>query len=346
MFRYSMSALLLCIFAGTFFYFYTRSTSTTPLLLQHGIFVEGMGISSMGKSFVLRHEADRKLYNSSINFLKQARKARKEARSSSIPLMIHSIWLSDQPWSEEIDQAQAAVRKVNPDFQYTVWTLSDIKALLSSEELSFFVSLPPIVQSDVAALFVLLHKGGIVIDPAIFGLSSFREIASLSDWIISFEPPLSHSYMSRRLWVSPAFMSASAGHPLTKEWLVLIEKHFQANVERSIDSKKLYCEGILLPLMDLLVQERMHEYAILVLPPTCFMPLCPQYVYHYLQKLKGERSKDEKDFFSFKIMPPFSKIARESLGVHIWGGRFGQMIVQEKEERKKRFAEKAPLLRK
>ena len=299
------------------------SSSSVPLFLKHDTFLQGVGMTSLGKEYLLRYKGDRVLFCTAKEQLKKQRRQWKQHQLSSIPLIIHSLWLSEQQVPEEVLQARASLKERNPECQITVWDRKAILQLFPESEHGYFLSLPPVMQRSIATARILYYIGGAVLDPEILCLASFKPLFSSADWIVTFEPPLRKATCSRRLWLSPAFIAAIPKHPLTKAWLDAMYTYVRSNETRPTSSRKMYMEGVLLPLIQCFTSAEVKGYSAYAVSPTCFVPIAPHLIASYLKKLSGETTKEKRHFFG-KQQPPFSRVVRETFGLHQKGGTLGR----------------------
>lgn len=339
MFRFFVRCLLICaIIAFTFLGIKAWMISTKkapPLFLQHTTFLEGTGISSLGKRFVLRYKSDRVLFSSSKNRLQKQRRAWSQNKKESIPKSIHFIWLSPERMPEYIQQNQAFIKQFNPHCAFNIWDSTSLKQRMTEKEKKLFDTLPSELQNTYATAFLLYHDGGAIIDPHVQCLCSFEELLTSGDWITSFEPPLQQSEEKRHLWLSSTFFAATKNHPLTKAWLSAITSYFNATPTTQLPIKKQYLEGCMLPLMNILSSDQQGNYSAYILPATCFTPIAPQFIHSYLKKLAGEDTEEKKDknTFSYHEKAPFSKIARCSFGLHLKGGSLAYISSKDRKDK-------------
>ena len=326
MIRFFVRCSILSLFIGLLFLgvkkYTTSQALSTPLYLDALTFEEGMGLHSLGKHFILRHQADRLLFSRAKESVRAQRKEWKDGKRFDIPKKIHLLWLVKDPIPDYVLQNQACLKRLNPHCHCTIWHSSLIKKLLSEQETRFFDSLSPSLKRVWAAAFLLYHEGGVVIDSDLHCLASFEPLLSSAEWITSFEAPLKSKEEGRHLWISSSFFAAVPRHPLTKAWLDAMNSYFTSSCSRQNSIKKQYLTGMLLPLMKLLSSHNEVTKASLILPSTSFTPVAPQFIREYLKRLSGESSsgKEEKKWLVFRVSPTFSKIARESFALHLRGG--------------------------
>lgn len=338
MIRYTVriAVLLLLIFLPLFgikLYLH-NAKQKPPLFLQHKTFLEGTGIKTLGKHFLLRYKSDRIFFSASKNRVKQQRALWNKNVHFNIPKVIHILWLKEEPLPEEVEQNEAYIRQYNPHCTCTLWRKEALIKRMSEKELQLFTKLPAALQKVYASAFLLYYDGGVIIDPSVQLMGSFEEVLSSGEWIISLEAPLSKSIEKRRLWLSSCFIAGTPHHPLTKKWVLAMDKYFAlpANTQKTI--KKQYLEGMMLPLMNLLSSDCQEKEASYILPATCFSPIAPQFIHSYLKKVTGEEEKEKKKnkHFITQSSPPFSKITRCSIGIHLKGGSLAEISSEDKKE--------------
>ncbi len=83
------------------------------------------------------------------------------------PRVIHQLWKTDAI-PEQFQEAVSSCRRLNPNWEYRLWTDAAIDKFIASKYPMFydrFVSYKyPIQRVDVARYFILLHYGGVTID--------------------------------------------------------------------------------------------------------------------------------------------------------------------------------------
>ena len=301
----------------------------TPLFLKNSTFIEGMGLESLGKHFLLRHKADRALFLCGKHRVRVARQKWRSASHPAIPRLIHFIWLSRGALSEDLLQAQALVQETQPDCRLMVWDRKAILKLMTPKQESLFMTLPPCIQRELARALVLHHSGGVVLDCELQVLSSFNDIFSSGNWIVTFEPPLEKAFHGRHLWLSTVFMAATPKNPSVASWLHTMFAYFQTHEVFHDNNAEMMVEGVLLPLIQQFSKEQ--QGIVYALPATCCIPIAPRFIDGYLQKLAGETVKNKGTSACMGLVrAPFSKIVRESFALQRRGGRMSEIIHKKK----------------
>jgi len=86
---------------------------------------------------------------------------------------------------------------------------------------------------------------------------------------------------------------------------------------------------VLTPLIQQFLAEKKNS--VFALPASCFIPIAPRFIHVYLQKLSGEKpSEKEKSACVSFVRMPFSKVSRETFGLHRKGGRLGEIFYDKK----------------
>lgn len=331
--RSTVAALLILFCAACLLFWWKQSSTSSkkalPLFLEHETFIEGIGLKSLGKHFLLRHKEDRELFLCAKQRMHQAKKQWVEGKRASIPHVIHSIWIASETVPEDLLQAQASLKKAHPDCRFMIWDKKGVMNLIPPQEVSLFATLPLSIQKEIATAAILYHNGGVVLDSDIQCLAPFQELFSVGNWIVTFEPPLEKSLYGRHVWLSSAFMAATQKNAAIFAWMERMFAYFRTHEFLQKNDKKLLLEGVLLPLISQFTSEQ--DGLAVALPATCFIPIAPRFLRAYLKKLAGEKEKEKKAHACMSMVrAPFSKIARESFGLHRKGGRLGELLRSQK----------------
>jgi mannosyltransferase OCH1-like enzyme len=127
-----------------------------------------------------------------------------------IPRIIHQIWLgytSAEP-PPDFDRAATSWQETNPDWEYRLWSGTDVEALIASARpdlLPYYRGLPYWVQkADAARYLILFELGGVYADLDIVCLKAFDAFVDAEAVLAPTKP----------LGLSNDLMMASARHPL------------------------------------------------------------------------------------------------------------------------------------
>ena len=130
-----------------------------------------------------------------------------------IPKHIHQMWKTHEVPAKWRDQ-QEHCRKLNPDFEYTLWSDDDILAFLKREYpwfVSTYLSYPyPISRPDAARYFILYHFGGVYLDIDIDCKTPFKQIVNVTkdmDTVLAATAPFG---------ITNNFMASEAGDTFLK----------------------------------------------------------------------------------------------------------------------------------
>ena len=91
----------------------------------------------------------------------------KSATAEDFPRLIHQLWKTTAI-PEQFQDAVSSCRKLNPNWEYRLWTDESIDKFIASKYPLFYERFTsykyPIQRVDVARYFILLHYGGVTID--------------------------------------------------------------------------------------------------------------------------------------------------------------------------------------
>ena len=98
---------------------------------------------------------------------------------NKIPKILHQTW-KDKAIPDKWKDSSESCKSLNPEYNYTFWTDSDIEQFLLKEYPWFvetYYSYPyPIQRIDAARLFILYHYGGVYTDLDIICKHSFQKL--------------------------------------------------------------------------------------------------------------------------------------------------------------------------
>jgi inositol phosphorylceramide mannosyltransferase catalytic subunit len=138
-----------------------------------------------------------------------------------IPKIIHQIWFGEKPMPASIMQTW---RKMNPDWNYMLWTEKNLPRLYNQELFEYLKSLA--MKSDVARYELLYRYGGVYVDADMICMRSLNELPSG----ISAFLPADH-YWNK--YYCNGIMGSVANHPyimaLIKECRTLVIKNRNAH---------------------------------------------------------------------------------------------------------------------
>jgi mannosyltransferase OCH1-like enzyme len=289
-----------------------------PPALSKDAFDRSIGIESLGKKFVLHRVLDRKIRTKAREFISQRKSEFVPGKASSIPHIIHQIWTSEDPLPDQFAAAARLVQQQHPDFTYVLWKPKEYEPILQEIVGPSYESIPLPIQRDLAAAAVLWRLGGIVVDVQAECVQPATHLLSLGDCLLGFDPPQASAKHGRRLFLSPAVMAATPSHPLMMAYL--------AEMLRRIKNNEAYdIEWISRDALTTVASKTSINDRVLFLGPTYFCPINRKHIRHFREILEGERKRSmiKKALHSLHLIsiPPYSDIARETVFVHMEGGR-------------------------
>jgi len=314
--------LLFALVIIALWWFGFANSNTPPVALSKRIFANSLRIRTLGKRFMLHRKGDRLLYATARKLIDHRLRAWKKNSLSSIPKTIHQIWPYDAPIPDHLALSTMMTKNNHTNFSYTLWTPQmyeePLTCLLGEE----WKTLPPQIIRDLAAATILWRYGGVVVDVETACVQTLSSVLSLGDCIIGFEPPLKNRSYQRRLVLSPSVIAAAPTHPLIQSWLTEMIGRIKGGTKQQKEKYPWICQD---SLNFVATRPRQNLKNTLFVGPTYFCPVCPSHIHKFKQKLDGIRKFHHvrRILHALHIIdiPPFTQIARETLGVHMSGGR-------------------------
>ena len=289
--------------------------SHPPALSKHALDVS-IGIEELGSDFVLHRQKDQELRLIAHRLIDKRKAEWKYGKQPSIPRIIHQIWPSEDPIPDQFVRASRMVREHHPEFQYILWRPNDYSHLLGSLIDPSSAAISPDVTRDIVAAIVLWKFGGVVVDLESECVQPITPLLSLGDCLIGFEPPLPKPKKQRRLFVSSSVIASVPSNPLIQAYLT--------ELLRRIRDGALNTHWITQDSLTTIVSSlALEQGSTLLVGPTFFCPVNPSHIRHLHKRLEGEvrRTVFQKISKIFRMTPPYSDISRETVFVHMNGGR-------------------------
>ena len=292
-----------------------------PALSKHNL-DKSLGIKELGRKFVLHRSADRQLRRLARQFIDKRSSEWKGVPSSSIPQTIHQFWLSDDPLPDDLARAARLIQQQHPGFKYTLWHLKDVRGILEEVLGPNLKAYPSVILRDIAAAAVLWQNGGIVVDLEAECVHSLSSLLPLGDCLIGFEPPLAKTKRRRRLLLSPSVILARPSHPIIASYLAEMVRRAKASTtKKSFDPQWITQDS----LTAVAAKASIEQDRPLLLSPSYFCPVCPAHINRLKRRLNCEDRRNSflKALRTLHITaaPPFSDLSRETIFVHMTGGR-------------------------
>ena len=302
-----------------------QDPSLHPQALSKHAFDRSLGIKEFGRAFILHRSSDRQIRRVARQLIEKRQSEWKQGTPSSIPLIIHQFWLSDDPLPDDFARAARLVQQLHPGYRYILWHLRDVKDLLQDLVGPAYATLPSIVLRDIAAAAVLWQYGGVRVDLESECVHPITTILPLGDCLIGFEPPLAKTKRNRRLFLSPSIIASIPSHPIIQSYLAEMVHRVKICTEKDKVDLQWLTQDSLTTVVARISPEQGRP---LLLAPSFFCPVSPAHIHHLKRVLNCEV---RRNFFQKVLQtlhlasaPPFSDISRETLFVHMSGGKISK----------------------
>jgi len=293
-----------------------------PTALSKRSFDHALGTRALGRRFVLHRKIDRTLYTKARGLIDQRLDAWKAHKKTAIPKIIHQIWPIDGPIPDELARASIVTRAHHKDFEYKLWTPDMFEKMLTSLLEDEWRELSPQVIRDLAAAAILWQHGGVVVDLETECVQTLSPLLKLADCIIGFEPPLDNRSYQRRLVLSPSLIATEPTQPIIQSWLTEMITRIKRGTKEQKEKHLWICQDALNSVVS---KPKQKLGKALFVSPAFFCPISPGHIQGFTQNLDGikKTSLVRRILQALCIIdpPPFSQISRETIGVHMSGGR-------------------------
>ena len=296
-------------------------TSKHPPALSKREFDTSIGIHRLGRRFVLHRGTDKRLHQRARQLIDLRSRDWEQGIRSKIPRIIHQVWPHTYAMPDELLRSVKTVINSHKEYTYMLWRPEDFGELIEHVFGDNWRELPANTIRDLVAATVLWRFGGVIFDPEVECLQNMDHLFQLGDFIVGLEPPLPQRVSQRRLMLSPSVLAATAGHTLTKDWLMemisrlktpgLTPCHFNSWISQET-------------LTNTLVEQGLSSGRPLIVGPTFFVPLSPKNISNFVKNIEGTKktplSQRILSLFGFSSKP-FSSITQETVCIHMAGGR-------------------------
>lgn len=208
-------------------------------------------------------------------------------RKSVIPKKIHQIWLGS-PFPNKYKVWAESWKKLNPDYEYKLWTDSDVDSLNLPNKKAYDAIPNNGPKSDILRFHILNKFGGIYVDTDFECLKSFDELSYLNFYT-------SVGYPSK-VEVYPGLIGCIPHHPIIKKLTQEIDKVTKEDIKRkgvlSATSSYFFTEVFFNVIKE-------YQKGIVVFPPDYFYP--------YPNNFKGFKNQNGKEY-----------IKKCSFAIHYW----------------------------
>lgn len=305
-----------CIVIGGFFYF----SKEMPQPLSQGAFDASIGITSLGREFVVEGPLDQAIYNCATTLIEKraTEQEQKKVSFNPIPKKIHQIWTERESLPDDLERGVASVQLHNGDCFHTLWTPEQYEPLLLS--VYGTKDIPKGLERDMVAAAILIEHGGIVVDLEEECVGSFFPLLSLGDCVVGFEPPRKKDLFGRKLYLSSSVIASSPSHPLIKAWA-------HEMYTRSVEGlhKQFMIWATQESLTAVFAAKAIEEGHALFVGPTYFCPITSDNRKEFLNTIDGIKHRGfiQKTAGTLHLISPepYSKIACETICIHMKGGR-------------------------
>lgn len=318
-----ISLLLVPIALGLLFWWHSSRTDPlrSPPALSKSAFDCSIGIDCLGSEFILHRPFDQAIRKKAHILIDQRKSEWAAKPCSSIPRIIHQVWTSEEPLPDQFAAASRLLKQQHPDFTYIFWTPNKYGPILQELVGPEYSSLPLPVQRDLVVAAVLWQQGGLAADLEAECVQPITPLLSLGDCLLSFDPPRAKPKHGRRLLLSPAVIASAPSHPMIKVYLTEMLRR----VKQQDPGEKFKIEWITQDSLTTVAEQFPDTGRVLFLGPTYFCPVNRDHIRHFRKILEGEekRSMIKKVLHSLHLVSiaPYSDIARETIFVHMEGGR-------------------------
>lgn len=303
-----------------------------PAALMKSQFDRSLCLQELGADFVTHRKLDKEMFLLSHRIIDKRKKEWRAKCQGEIPHVIHQIWPKEGKIPETYLRAARTVQLYNPNATYILWQRHDVAKVLTDTFGNEWESLSLDIIRDLAAAAILWEHGGVVVDLESECVHSFKDLLSLADCIIGFEPPLAGTRFQRRLFLTSSVIAAEPSHPIIRTWITEMWRRARLTLhDPSISLLWVTQESLTR------VATAFHDQKrLLFVGPSYFCPVRPARIHRFRQNLDGEaRMRFLKRWcltLGILLAPPYSRVARETKCVHLLGGRMSKKsIFTEKE---------------
>lgn len=181
-------------------------------------------------------------------------------RKSIIPKKIHQIWLGS-PFPEKYKVWAASWKKLNPDYEYKLWTEVDVDSLELPNREAYDAITNNGPKSDILRYHILNKFGGIYIDTDFECLKSFDDLSYLSFYSSAGYPSGVEIY--------PGLIACIPHHPVMEKLTLEIDKVTKELIDQigALNATSSY-------LFTKVFFEAVKEYqkGMVIFPPDYFYP--------------------------------------------------------------------------
>ncbi len=157
----------------------------------------------------------KKSYDQFRPFLRLEKKSKKRDRKTAsilIPKIIHIVWLSEEPISNDIQSIINTWKKFHPKWQLKIWKKEDVDFLLMNRRDVYERAIDIQEKTYIARYEILYRFGGVSIEPQLECLKEFDQLHILSSFYAA-------AWELQSAGISTAIIGASPRHPVIIECL-------------------------------------------------------------------------------------------------------------------------------
>lgn len=230
--------------------------------------------------------------------------------SVQIPLIIHQVWIENEPIPSKVELFQETWRVAHPDWGFIVWTKDKIAtefpgALVVMEKLD-----NDQIKQEWLASLILEKMGGVVVSPYSKCYKALTPLHYSHYFYAGLMTPYIKPKQGRRLWIGTDFVGAVPGSPIVTLWRNELEKEIDLKNTRG-------AKGQLGDVVDRFISED----GVVIYPPTYFYPVAPKFQKRFIKKdkkIKFEKISIKKrleTLFGFEERVPFSTVTSETFAL-------------------------------
>ena len=319
----SLFALLLLVLAAGCSDKKTKSIDATkPITLVD--FDTSMGKGSSEFPFIFSNPEDAKRYTIVKDlFTKNVSQKVQAQESPKIPKIIHQIWVGPKVPPPYFVSFQEKWKKLHPDWEYHLWTDSEIETL--NLGLKDLIDQSPnyAEKSDIIRSELLDRFGGVYLDCDMDPYQALDELHEKYDFYVGIENPHKIVTTNCRVWLGISIMASKPGHPVIKRWKELIRSRWD-EVNRSYSSQiERVINHTYFPFSMAFFEKYQDENLVnMTFPATYFYPFDEKNASKRKSSIRAFREKfyDILEDLNLKKARPFSRICPETIAVHYWSG--------------------------
>jgi len=238
-----------------------------------------------------------------------------------IPKIIHQIWLGPKLPPSSFFHFQDHVRRLHPDWEYHLWSESDLEALELDnwdivQKSDNYAEMSDIIRADLLDRF-----GGVYFDADVDLLQKLDELHEKYDFYAGMEHPHKIATTDNRIWVGISIMASRPGHPIMQNWKRRVRDGWDEVNLRYSNPVERVINHTYFQFTHAVMQEIDRPGNVdMLFPATYFYPIAP----NFASKRRSTFRKWRERFYDFlesvhlRKARAFSRIQPETIAVHYW----------------------------